>query len=170
MARLLTPQPLEKQSFKEFGDVIDTSESRVLTINEGNTERYNDLATLAIHREDGTPSVNIFRSKPCSLPFVIKFMERHPFSSQTFFPLSGEPYLVVVAPRGEMVASAVKAFLAQPDQGVNFHPGVWHHYNLALNKVSDFLVIDMITGTPNCDEIALKREDQINLVTPYNEK
>ena len=166
MARLLTPQPLKEQTFKEFGNVIETFKREALTINEGNTERFNDLADLAIFKEGGKPSINIFRSKPISLPFVIKSMERHPLSSQAFFPLADEPYLVVVAPRGELQPMEAKAFLAQPGQGVNFHPGVWHHYNLALNNICDFLVVDMISETPNCDEITLGQEDQIELVTP----
>ena len=166
MAHSLTPQPLKEQTFKEFGNVIETFKREALTINDGNTERFNDLADLAIFKEGGTPSINIFRSKPISLPFVIKSMERHPLSSQAFFPLSKEPYLVVVAPKGELLPMEVKAFLAQPGQGINFHPGVWHHYNLALNNISDFLVVDMIGATPNCDEIILGKEDQIELVAP----
>ena len=160
------PQPLEEKAFEEFGNVIDASIQKALLINDGNTERFNDLAELSLNQGGGKPSVNIFRSKPISLPFVIKSMERHPLSSQAFFPLSKEPYLVVVAPKGELLPMEAKAFLAQPGQGVNFHPGVWHHYNLALNNISDFLVVDMISETPNCDEITLGQEDQIELVTP----
>ena len=166
MARPLLPQPLEEKPFKEFGNIIGTFEREPLAINDGNTQRFNDLAELVIFKEGGKPSINIFRSKPIFLPFVIKSMERHPLSSQAFFPLSEEPYLVVVAPKGELLPMEAKAFLAQPGQGVNFHPGVWHHYNLALNNISDFLVVDMISGTPNCDEITLGREDQIELVKP----
>ena len=33
-------------------------------------------------------------------------------------------------------------FLAQGDQGVNFHPGTWHHPLLVLAEKQDFLVID----------------------------
>ena len=166
MNRSLVPQPLEEKAFEEFGNVIDASIQKALLINDGNTERFNDLAELTLNQGGGKPSVNIFRSKPISLPFVIKSMERHPLSSQAFFPLSKEPYLVVVAPQGELLPMEAKAFLAQPGQGVNFHPGVWHHYNLALNNISDFLVVDMISETPNCDEITLGQEDQIELVTP----
>ena len=166
MSRSLVPQPLEEKAFEEFGNVIDASIQKALLINDGNTERFNDLAELALNHGGGKPSVNIFRSKPISLPFVIKSMERHPLSSQAFFPLSEEPYLVVVAPKGELLPMEAKAFLAQPFQGVNFHPGVWHHYNLALNNISDFLVVDMIGVTPNCDEITLGKEDQIELVKP----
>jgi len=54
-------------------------------------------------------------------------MERHPKSSQTFFPLKDKPYLVVVAPPGELDMDKAETFLLQPDQGVSYHRGTWHH-------------------------------------------
>tara|TARA_A100001035_G_scaffold276043_1_gene270372 strand:+ start:252 stop:818 length:567 start_codon:yes stop_codon:yes gene_type:complete len=161
LIRSIVPQPLEKKAFEEFGNIIDTSMQNALLINDGNTERYNDLAELALNRDGGKPSINIFRSKPASLPFLIRSFERHPLSSQLFFPLSKQPYLVVVAPKGDFASSKIKAFLASPNQGVNFFPGTWHHYNLALNEISDFLVIDMIVDKKNCDEVEIKKGEQV---------
>ena len=161
MNRSLVPQPLEEKAFEEFGNVIDASIQKALLINDGNTERFNDLAELALNQGGGKPSVNIFRSKPVCLPFLIKSFERHPLSSQLFFPLSEQPYLVVVAPQGDFVSSKIKAFMASPNQGVNYHPGTWHHYNLALNEVSDFLVIDMVIDKENCDEIEIEEGEQV---------
>ena len=161
MNRSLVPQPLEEKAFEEFGNVIDASIQKALLINDGNTERFNDLAELALNQGGGKPSVNIFRSKPVCLPFLIKSFERHPLSSQLFFPLSEQPYLVVVAPQGDFVSSKIKAFMASPNQGVNYHPGTWHHYNLALNKVSDFLVIDMVIDKENCDEVEIEEGEQV---------
>ena len=161
MNRSLVPQPLEEKAFEEFGNVIDASIQKALLINDGNTERFNDLAELALNQGGGKPSVNIFRSKPVCLPFLIKSFERHPLSSQLFFPLSEQPYLVVVAPQGDFVSSKIKAFVASPNQGVNYHPGTWHHYNLALNEVSDFLVIDMVIDKENCDEVEIEEGEQV---------
>lgn len=161
MNRSLVPQPLEENAFEEFGNVIDASIQKALLINDGNTERFNDLAELALNQGGGKPSVNIFRSKPVCLPFLIKSFERHPLSSQLFFPLSEQPYLVVVAPQGDFVSSKIKAFMASPNQGVNYHPGTWHHYNLALNEVSDFLVIDMVIDKENCDEVEIEEGEQV---------
>jgi ureidoglycolate lyase len=81
-------------------------------------------------------------------------MERHPLGSQAFVPLSGKPYLVVVAPAGDPPdVAALRVFLARGDQGVNYAPGVWHHPLLALDAVCDFLVVDRSGTTPNCDEV-----------------
>ena len=119
------------------------------------------MVELSLNQGGGKPSVNIFRSKPVCLPFLIKSFERHPLSSQLFFPLSEQPYLVVVAPQGDFVSSKIKAFMASPNQGVNYHPGTWHHYNLALNEVSDFLVIDMVIDKENCDEVEIEEGEQV---------
>ena len=63
-------------------------------------------------------------------------MERHPLASQAFIPMSGKPYLVVVAPAGEPPGvEDLKVFIARGDQGVNYATGVWHHPLLALVQV-----------------------------------
>lgn len=150
--------PLDADTFAPFGDVIEVSDrAEVRIINEGHTSRYHDLAALTLGAEGGIPAISIFRSQPHTMPVSIRSMERHPLSSQAFFPLSEQPYLVVVAPQGEFDPLAIRAFIAQPSQGVNYHPGTWHHYSLALHSVSDFLVVDRIdsgkSSDDNCDEV-----------------
>jgi ureidoglycolate lyase len=57
----------------------------------------------------------------------------------------------VVAPKGVLDTAKIEVFLANSQQGVNYHKGTWHHYCLALNQVSDFLVIDRGGEGHNCD-------------------
>jgi ureidoglycolate lyase len=105
------------------------------------------------------PLLSIFRTRPLDLPISIKVMERHPLSSQAFYPLSNRPYLVVVAARGDFSAENLKAFIADGDQGVNYHRGVWHHFSLSLDETSDFLVIDRGGPEKNCDEVFIEDQD-----------
>lgn len=161
---------LDALSFAPFGDVIEVSEQgQHYSINEGHTERYHDLAKIDTGQQQGRTLVNIFRSKPLPMPIVLKVMERHPLSSQAFMPLGQQPYLVVVAPPGEFNESAVRVFLAQPGQGVNYHPGTWHHYCLALHQISDFLVVDRGGEGKNCDLVQLTGNLIIEL-TKHNEE
>lgn len=152
-------EPLTADAFAPFGDVIEVRDGvRHYTINAGNTERYHDLARLDPGSE-GRTIVSIFRGQPRTLPFRLERVERHPLASQAFVPLSGRPYLVVVAPPGAPPAEHdLRVFLARPDQGVNYAPGVWHHPLLALDEVCDFLVIDRSGPGHNCDEVALAHE------------
>ena len=162
MPRVLKPQPLTATAFSAFGDVIDSaSASETRQINEGHTTRFHDLAKIELAA--GKASVNIFRTTPKETPLVLKMMERHPLSSQTFIPLGNSNYLVVVAPAGDLSVDNIQSFLAAPDQGVNYHPGTWHHYSLALNETSDFLVIDRDGPEDNCDEVALTEQDWIEI-------
>lgn len=157
--RTLAIEPLTADAFAPFGDVI-AARGEPRGINYGATERFHDLARIDCTAEGGRTIVNIFRSMPPHFPFPVKVMERHPLSSQAFMPLSSRPFLVVVAPKGDFDPAAVRAFRAGPGQGVNFAPGTWHHFNLALDAQSDFLVIDREGPLPegsgaNCDEVTL---------------
>ena len=155
--RTLTVAPLTREAFAPFGELIEASDAaQHFTINAGNTERYHDLARIE-PGADGRVIVSIFRGQPRTLPFTVQMMERHPKASQAFIPMSGKPYLVVVAPAGEPPkVEDLKVFLARGDQGVNYATGVWHHPLLALDGVSDFLVVDRSGPGHNCDEVLLE--------------
>ena len=113
---------------------------------------------------DGKVIVSIFRGQPRKLPFAVEMMERHPLGSQAFVPLSGKPYLVVVAPAGDPPGvDALRVFMARGDQGVNYAPGVWHHPLLALDAVCDFVVVDRSGTAPNCDEVRVDPPGLIGL-------
>ncbi len=153
----LKVEPLTREAFAPFGDVIEASDSvNHYTINAGNTERYHDLANLDVG-QDGKAIVSIFRGQPRQLPFTVVMMERHPKGSQAFIPMSGRPYLVVVADKHSTpTAKDLRCFLAQANQGVNYAKGVWHHPLLALHETSDFLVVDRSGPGANCDEVELE--------------
>ncbi|MBP6019680.1 MAG: ureidoglycolate lyase [Burkholderiaceae bacterium] len=158
----LTPLPLTSEAFAPYGQVIEASDAaNHFSINEGNTERYHDLARIEPGPE-GHAIVSIFRGLPRTLPFEVTMMERHPLGSQAFIPMSGRPYLVVVAPAGDPpTVETLKVFYCRGDQGVNYDTGVWHHPLLALDAVSDFIIIDRSGPNPNCDIIELARRGVI---------
>jgi ureidoglycolate lyase len=157
--RELAPQPLTADAFAPFGDVIEASDrAEVLPINYGWTTRFNALSDVAVG--DGHAILSLFRSKPLT-PLVLKIFERHPLGSQAFVPMQGRPYLVAVAPAGEFDPAAVRVFRAEPHQGVNYAKGTWHHFLLALEAESDFLVVDREGPGDNLDEVELSEADWI---------
>ncbi|MDF2366111.1 ureidoglycolate lyase [Sneathiella sp.] len=154
-------EPLTRKAFASFGDVIETDGAENFIINNGSTIRFHDLAKIETD-EDGRVLVNIFRATPLDYPLNIRLVERHPKGSQAFVPLNNRPYLVLVAPKGEVVLSGeLRVFRAEGHQGVNYHAGTWHHPVLALEDVSDFLVIDRAGPGANCDEIHFDDPDMI---------
>lgn len=159
--RTLSANRLDRTVFAPFGDVIEISDdAERRAVNYGMAWRYHDLARLELLANHGCPIVSIFRAMPLPQPIVVKVMERHPLSSQAFIPLGSAPYLVIVAPPGPFDASRLRAFVAAPHQGVNYAPGVWHHYVLALGRESDFLVIDRDGPGGNLDEAFLDPSEQ----------
>ncbi|WP_432467453.1 ureidoglycolate lyase [Agarivorans sp. Z349TD_8] len=145
-------EPLSQSAFSTFGEVIQTDGSEHFSINAGSTERYHNLADLQCSGRHSKMIASIFRGQAFDLPLSIKMMEHHPYGSQLFMPLQQRPYVVVVAPAGELKEGQIKAFLAQGNQGVNYHSGVWHHPLISLEQVSDFLVIDRSGEEANCVE------------------
>jgi ureidoglycolate lyase len=152
-------EPLTAEAFAPFGDVIEVSpRNNIMPINYGNTERHHDLAKVDVNDAGGRAIISVFRSLPTELPFQVRIMERHPLGSQAFMPLTDNPYLVLVAPAGELDPWQIRAFIAASSQGVNYHKGTWHHYSLGLNDSNDYLVIDRDGAGHNCDEVELPRD------------
>lgn len=153
--KTLLIEPLTRTAFAPFGDVIELAGARQIPINLGTTMRYHDLARVDVTDEGGRPLVNLFRGQPRTLPFEVTMLERHPLGSQAFIPLTERPYLIVVAPAGEIVPQKVRAFVTQGWQGVNYAKGIWHHPLIAVGESSDFIVVDRGGEGHNCDEQTL---------------
>ena len=163
MSRMLPLEPLTRDAFAPFGDVISTDGARHFPINGGTTERFHDLARIDVGEGDGRALVNVFRGQPRTLPLEISMMERHPLGGQAFIPLGDARYLVVVAPAGPFDERRMRAFAVAGRMGVNYARGVWHHPLIALDAVTDFLVIDRGGSQPNCDEIDLAQPYRLAL-------
>lgn len=152
MTDLLSVQPLTAIAFAPFGEVIEADPSTMRLINGGTTERYHALFAPEAAGEGAQVIVNIFRGQPRRFPYEIGMMERHPFGSQSFSPLSQRPFLVAVSPDEGGRPGRPQVFLARPDQGVNYRRNVWHHPLMAIGAVSDFLVVDRDGPGNNLEE------------------
>lgn len=150
-ARELVVEPLTAAAFAPFGEVVEAG-GRSQAINAGTAEQFAGLARVEVAAEGGSPCVSIYRARARNLPLAIAMLERHPLGSQLFMPLSGEPFVVVVAPPADSPdPAAVRAFVATGRQGVNYRCGTWHHPLIAL-AAADFLVLDRAGPGANCDE------------------
>jgi ureidoglycolate lyase len=160
--RELTPEPLTAEAFALFGSVIHASDDVAkLDINQGHAIRHDALAEVDVADGGGVPVISLFRARPLA-ELVLRSFERHPLGSQTFVPLSAHPYLVAVAPAGDFDPAAIRLFRAEPDQGVHYRKGVWHHFLLVLDE-SDFLIVDRAGPGDNCEEVELAPEDWVRV-------
>ena len=160
----LNATALDADSFAPFGEVIEAEGRAWRWINDGTTQRFDDLARIDVTQSQGRPLVSIFRARPQAVPFQVRSLERHPMSSQCFFPLDGRPFLVIVAEAGEQpIATRIRAFLSSGRQGVNYRRNTWHHSLIALDQISNFLVVDRGGPEDNCEQIRI--DDVIVTVT-----
>ena len=153
--KTLNMEVLTRRAFRPFGDVIELDHATHFPINDGTTERYHDLARVDVGEQGGRPLINLFRARPRTLPFEVTMMERHPLGSQAFLPMSERPYVVLVAPTGELHQGGLRAFVTRGWQGVNYARSVWHHPLIALVGISDFVVVDRGGEGNNLDEARL---------------
>jgi len=145
-------RPLTKEAFEPFGDVIDTEGALGFPINNRKCTRYHDLARVEFTGTNARPIINIFRSEAFEFPFQLDGVERHPYGSQAFVPLSDNPFLVVVCPDEDGVPGTPEAFITQSRQGINFRSNVWHGTLSPLLEAADFLVVDREGEEKNLEE------------------
>ena len=135
-------QPLTREAFAPFGQVIEREGAPNFPINAGKCTRYHDLAKIETTGEKARPMISLLRGEPYALPLELGMVERHPLGSQAFVPLTDFPFLVVVAEETEGGPGEPIAFRTAPGQGVNIGRNVWHGILTPLDGVSDFAVVD----------------------------
>ena len=133
----IKPQPLTREAFAPFGDVILIEGSNQFEINSGYTTRVHDLIDIQLGGENARAQFSFFLGRP--RPLEIKMLEKHPLGSQAFYPIEDKRWLVVVASAPE--PESVCAFWASGRQGVNYHQNVWHHPLLVIEP-QQFVIID----------------------------
>jgi ureidoglycolate lyase len=156
--QIIRALPITPERFAPFGDVIAALPSQKEAMNAARFERFDDLATIDIDTNDGAhTAISIARARTASsMPYRFDLMERHPFGSQAFMPLSPFRFVVVVAPAGEIPeADDLQAFVTNGSQGVNYHKGVWHMPLIAFEAGHDFLIVDRAGGGRNYEEHVL---------------
>ena len=153
MTITLKPEPLTREGFAAYGDVIETSRRQSVAMNSARFERFDDLCNVDMS-DDGPVAVSIARCRtPTKLPLRLDMVERHPLGSQAFVPLTSCTMVLVVAPPGESVdAGDLRAFVTNGRQGVNYHRGTWHMPLISFAEGSEYLVIDRGGSELNCEQ------------------
>lgn len=152
----LRPEPLTRERFAPYGDVIEAALDKSEAMNAARFQRFDDLCDVDI-AEGGHVAMSVARCRtPTSLPLQIEMMERHPLGSQAFVPLQHCRMVIVVGPRGEAVdATDLRAFVSNGRQGFNYHRGTWHMPLIAFESGQEFLIVDRAGPEPNCEEYTL---------------
>ena len=143
----VTPQPLSREAFAAFGDVIDIPD-------EAGRTYYDDA--LGNLRPGARASLSaILKAETPERPLRADLLERHEFSSQTFVPVDVARWLIVVAPHaagGGPDLAGVRAFVATGKQGITYKPNTWHHGLTVLDRPGRFAVFMWLDGSAGDEE------------------
>ena len=150
MTTHLKVEKLTADAFAPYGDLMDATGEPDKLINRGRCGRYHDRARLDF--SDGRAGISIFKGMKETLPLQLRMVERHPEGSQAFVPMSGDPFLVVVARDEGGTPKDPRAFVTEPGQAINFHRGTWHGVLTPLSEPGLFAVIDRIGDGANLEE------------------
>lgn len=143
----ILPQPLTRQAFAPYGDVIDVP-------SDPGRIYYN--GALGNLRPDAPASLSVsYKQETADRPFTAEVLERHQFSSQTFMPLDVERWLIVVAAHAQSGGpdlAQIKAFVATGSQGVTYRPNTWHHGLTVLDRPGRFAIFMWADGSSGDEE------------------
>ena len=149
----LRPVPPTPEAFAPFGHIIMRPERLGQRL---------DALTLDNWRPHARPTLRTSMSAPAELPIVVRAMERHRFSSQSFVPIDVSRILVVVAPHaadGGPDMMQARAFIFGGDQGVHYNADTWHYQMSPLDRPALYAVVMCRDGTT--DDI-----ETVTLATP----
>lgn len=148
---------LSAEAFAPFGTTAVSPEENL----------RNDLSSaLQNRRDDSRIKLSLNNRPPTPLPHRAPRLERHPYSSQTFMPLSVSRYVVIVAPSGADGAPDLKGllgFVANGNQVVSYNAGVWHLPLTVLDKHGKFAVFMFTVGEADSEFLTLAEPLDIEL-------
>ena len=158
MSDVLHIEPLSRSSFTSYGDVIGGHMATDgAPINQGTTTKFAS-ETLSLAAQDGHGQAFLYRAKGQSLPLTLRELERHRHGSQTFVPMGGVNFVVVVALSGATGQApdmnTLRAFWVDGNHTVTLRAGTWHHGLIAMQD-GDFVVIERVAAETDCDVFSL---------------
>ena len=155
--KTILPEPLTSSGFAPFGEVIT---------HVGDARRHS-IDGAFDHDRAAAPALWVSRiDSPHTLPVEVCTLERHPFSTQVFFPLRCRSYLVIVCGAtgtGEPDVRTARAFLASGTQGVAYRRNVWHGELTVLDETAEFAI--MMAKTDGEDTLYYRLPSPIRVET-----
>ena len=153
----LKPEELTAAAFAPFGIVVGPfaapgqpgalPPAGARAINGGTTWRLDLTHNLELDHAGGKPGLAVYSASARQFPMALEVLERHAAGSQSFLPLTGARFVVVVAAPGPTpAAAALRAFITTGQQGVVLNIGTWHHALLAV-EAGSFAVLERHPST-----------------------
>ena len=152
--RQLVAQAITTANFAPYGWVAQSQGEQGRLINGGNSRRVDAVdivGSLALTSDGGSPCLAVFRAQPSNPRGPWQQLERHRLGTQTFVPLAGARYLMLVALGNHApLIATLAAFWVGGHQAVTLRAGIWHH-GLIAPEGGDFVVVERASAAVDCD-------------------
>lgn len=131
--RTVTAEPISAASFAPFGVVLSPENHERLPINP-----YGDRVDIFRESFESDQPIEWFIVRFWLRGYTATFLERHHEITQSFIPVGGHPFVLVVArpeareEDGLPALDEVHAFVVPGDRGVQLHRSTWHENPLPL--------------------------------------
>jgi ureidoglycolate lyase len=155
--RHLDVEPATASALAPYGALVGADPSRPARIGSFYGERV-ELWSPGPLVNDADVSLSVARVHP--RPPEVVWMERHFKHTQTFIPLGGAPFIMVLgAPTAtpHPDPATVRAFRFDGSSGIMLHIGTWHEFPFAAAGTADVVVL-------------LRRETMNNLEVRENDE
>ena len=167
MTEAMNIQPLTRDGFAPYGDVVEFEGRDSFPINNGMADRYHALANIEFGDAESRGVISLVDSRQFDMPRKVDHLEYHPLGSQAFLPLDSAPFIVVVCPTGEKPDLVqLQAFVTNGKQGINYRLGTWHHVLLTPYAPMRFICVDRAGPGNNCIDHHIPEPDQPILNLP----
>lgn len=150
-------RPISAAEFAPYGWLADADGAIGRPINEGSSQRIDGVGNLQLTAQGGAPCLALFRASPRDARGPWQQLERHRLGTQTFVPMGGARYVVLVAlGDARPDARTLAAFAVAGHQAVTLRAGTWHH-GLIAPEGGDFAVIERQADVVDCELASLDR-------------
>jgi ureidoglycolate lyase len=153
----LALRPISAAEFAPYGWLADADGATGRPINDGSSQRIDGIGELQLTADGGAPCLALFRARPRDARGPWQQLERHRLGTQSFVPMAGARYVVLVAlGDARPDAQTLAAFAVAGHQAVTLRAGTWHH-GLIAPEGGDFVVIERQADAVDCELATLDK-------------
>jgi ureidoglycolate lyase len=139
--RTLTVKKATPESLADYGQILGyNADIEPMPIDfYGGTVKVRRVVDFVSDEQTELPLVTVQKR-----PYEVRWMERHFKHTQTFIPLAGAPFVVVMAPPNENEVAdldRVEAFLFDGSAGFTMKLGTWHEFPFAVQDDTNLIVV-----------------------------
>jgi len=138
--RTLSATPADYASIAPYGELIGPDPG----VRPAPSVFYPGTANYAFSAFSSDEDTVLILSRAQPRPLAVHYLERHFKHTQTFIPLGGKPFIMVLAPPGPGQApdlEAVRAFSFDGTAGLCLKIGCWHEFPFAIEPDTDLISI-----------------------------